>query len=433
MARAYLTENDTPGRHAPSWYAETAGPLPDYPVLEGVTRADVCVVGGGYAGLSAALHLAEAGYDVALLEANRVGWGASGRNGGQLGVGPRADMLKYERMAGRQDAAKVWELGLEANHLVRDLIAKHGIEADLADGILEAAWRRGDAEDLAEYAEHMAEVYGYEGLTALDRREIAARLGTERYHGGMLLREGAHLHPLRYALGLARAAAATGARLFERSLVTAVSDGRVETAKGVVEADHIVLAMNGYLDGLVPAVARRSMPINNFIIATEPMSPDRAESVIKGNLAVADTKFVLDYYRLTPDRRMLWGGGESYGARFPSDIAGYVRGKMLKVYPQLADLRVTHAWGGTLGITLTRFPAFQRLDGGMLAISGWSGSGVHMATMGGKLAAEAVRGQAERFDVLARMPAPPFPGGTWFRAPMLAAAMTWYSLRDRLG
>ncbi|MEM7499168.1 MAG: FAD-binding oxidoreductase [Pseudomonadota bacterium] len=432
MARAYLTANDEPGRHAPSWYAETAGPLPSYPALRGEVRADVCVVGGGYAGLSAALHLAEAGYDVVLLEANRVGWGASGRNGGQIGVGPREDMPKYERLAGREDAAKVWALGLEATALVRDLVARYGMEVELAAGALEAAWKPGDVEDLEEHVAHMARVYGYDGLTMLDRAGIGALLGTERYHGGTRWRDGGHLHPLRYALGLARAAEDAGARLHERSLVTSVERGLVATSEGAVRAEHIVLAMNGYLDGLVPAVARRSMPINNYIIATEPMGRERAEAVIRENLAVSDTKFVLDYYRLTPDGRMLWGGGESYGARFPRDIAGFVRRKMLAVYPQLRDLAITHAWGGTLGITITRFPAFQRLEGGMLAISGWSGSGIHMASFGGKLAAEAIRGRAERFDVLARMPVPPFPGGTWFRAPMLAAAMTWYSLRDRL-
>ncbi|MEL6577872.1 MAG: FAD-binding oxidoreductase, partial [Pseudomonadota bacterium] len=254
MAQAYLTTNDEPGHHAPSWYAATAGPLPDHPALEGETRADVCVVGGGYAGLSAALHIAEAGYDVALLEANRVGWGASGRNGGQLGVGPRAEMEEYERAVGSEDAAKVLALGLEANRLVRDLVAQHAMDVELADGILEAAWRARDAADIDAFLEHMATAYGYERLVAYDRAEMASCLGTDRYHGGVLLQDGGHLHPLRYALGLARAADGAGARLYERSLVTAVRPGRVQTAAGAVNAEHIVLAMNGYLDGLVPAV-----------------------------------------------------------------------------------------------------------------------------------------------------------------------------------
>ncbi|HSF96551.1 MAG TPA: FAD-binding oxidoreductase, partial [Thermohalobaculum sp.] len=253
-----------------------------------------------------------------------------------------------------------------------------------------------------------------------------------RYHGGFLDMAGGHLHPLRLALGIGRAAAAAGARLFERSRVTAIEAGRVTTADGAVQADHVILACNGYLDGLVPRVARRTMPINNFIVATEPLGADRARALIRDNFAVCDSKFVLNYYRLSPDHRMLWGGGESYGRRFPRDIAGLVGAKMLQVFPQLADARITHAWGGTLAITGTRFPAFQRVDSRILSIAGWSGSGIHMATMGGQIAAEAVAGQMERWDLLARMPSPVFPGGDWFRAPLLALAMAWYSLRDRI-
>jgi gamma-glutamylputrescine oxidase len=199
-----------------------------------------------------------------------------------------------------------------------------------------------------------------------------------------------------------------------------------------VTADQVIVACNGYLDGLVARVARRTMPLNNFIGATEPLGAERARAIIRDNHCVSDTKFVLNYYRLTPDHRLLWGGGESFGKRFPRDIAGLVRAKMLEVFPQLADVAFSHVWGGTLAITGTRFPAFHRLDDQTLAISGWSGSGIHMATMGGKIAAEAVAGQMENWDVMARLPTPAFPGGAWFRAPLLAAAMTWYSLRDRL-
>ncbi|MEO1776161.1 MAG: FAD-binding oxidoreductase [Pseudomonadota bacterium] len=428
----YLTANDTPGRHAPSWYAATAHAAPDHPALAGAVAADVCVVGGGFAGLSAALHLAERGYRVVLLEANRIGWGASGRNGGQLGVGPRADIHDYERLVGKDDARKVWNLSVEATALVRSLIARHDIDCALAPGVLEVAWKRSHGADLAAYAEYLAARYDYTATEVLDRAAVRDRLPTDRYHGGLLLREAGHLHPLNYALGLARAASRAGALLHERTRVTAVQPGRVETTDGTVTAPQVVLAMNGYLDGLVPAVARRSMPINNYVIATEPLAPERAAALIKGGMAVADTKFVLDYYRLTPDHRLLWGGGESYGTRFPRDIAGLVRRKMLRIFPQLADLAVTHAWGGTLAITITRFPAFQRLEGGIFSVSGWSGSGVHMASFGGFLAAEAVAGTAERFDVMARVPVPAFPGGRWFRAPLLAAAMTWYGLRDQL-
>jgi gamma-glutamylputrescine oxidase len=428
----YLTANDTPGAHAQSWYAETAGAMPDHPRLTGEVRADVCVVGGGYAGLSAALHLAGRGFDVALVEANRIGWGASGRNGGQLGIGPRAGMRNYERAVGRDNARKVWDIAIAANRLVKDLIARHGIDCDLTPGYMEACWKASHAPGIMSEPEYLARHYGHREARAVSREEMAGMLGTTRYHGGFLDMAGGHLHPLRYALGLGRAAAEAGARIFERSPVTRIGDARVVTARGSVTADHVIVACNGYLDGLVPRVAGRTMPINNFIAATEPLGAGRARAIIRDNVCVADTKFVLNYFRLTPDHRLLWGGGESYGKRFPRDIAGLVRAKMLEVFPQLADVAFTHVWGGTLAITGTRFPAFQRLDARTLAISGWSGSGIHMATIGGQIAAEAVAGQMENWDVMAGLPTPTFPGGAWFRAPLLAAAMTWYSLRDRL-
>jgi len=427
----YLSTNDTPGVHAASWYAATAGEVPDHPRLEGDTRADVCVVGGGYGGLSAALHLAERGLDVALVEANRVGWGASGRNGGQLGIGPRAEMGKYERAVGRDDARKVWDIAIAANRLVKELIARHEIDCDLTPGYLEACWKASHCAEAMAYPDHVAHHYGHQDARPVSRAEMAEMLGTARYHGGYVDMAGAHLHPLRYALGLGRAAAEAGVRFFERSKVTRIGAGQVTTGGGSVTADHVIVACNGYLDGLAPRVARRTMPLNNFIAATEPLGEERARAIIRDNPCVSDTKFVLNYYRFTPDHRLLWGGGESYGKRFPRDIAGLVRAKMLEVFPQLADVAFSHVWGGTLAITGTRFPAFQRLDDQTLAISGWSGSGIHMATMGGRIAAEAVAGQMDRWDLMASLPTPTFPGGDWFRAPLLAAAMTWYSLRDR--
>ena len=428
----YLTANDTPGQHAESWYAATAGDVPQHPLLTGEVQADVCVIGGGYAGLSAALHLAERGFDVALVEANRAGWGASGRNGGQLGVGPRAEIGVYEKKVGRDDARKVWEIALAANRLVRDLIARFDIDCGLTDGYLEAAWKSSHEADLMAYPEHVAKHYAYDQARPVPVDEMRRMLGTSRYHGGFLDMGGAHLHPLRFALGLAHAATAAGVRIYEKSQVTGVSAGRVTTAMGTVRAAHVIVACNGYLDGLVPKAARRIMAINNFIIATEPLPEDRARAIIRDPVCVCDSKFVLNYYRFAQNNVLLWGGGESYGRRFPRDLTALVRSKMLEVFPQLADVAITHTWGGTLAITGTRFPAFQRIDAQTLAISGWSGSGIHMATMGGKIAAEAVAGQMERWDVLARMPSPGLPGGDWFRAPLMSAAMLWYGLRDRL-
>ena len=429
----FLDANDTPGEHPRSWYVETAGEIPAYPRLEGDHTAEVCVIGGGYAGLSAALHLAEAGREVVLLEANRVGWGASGRNGGQLGVGPRADIRKYERLLGREDARRIWEIAVAGNRLVRDLVARHAIDCELVDGYLEACWKARHFRPVADYARHLAEHYGHEGIRVVSREEMAEMLGTRRYWGGYLDMWGAHLHPLRYALGLARAAAAAGARLCERSRVRRLDPetGEVATGEALVRARHVVVACNGYLDGLLPEVARRVLPINNFVAVTEPLGEARARALIRDDVCVSDTKFVLNYYHLTRDHRMLWGGGESYGRRFPRDIAGLVRSKMLEVFPQLADVALTHAWGGTLAITATRFPSFRQVGDKVWSISGWSGSGIHMATIGGQIVAEAIMGERARWDLMARLPTPPFPGGA-LRQALLAAAMTWYSLRDRL-
>ncbi|MEM9063312.1 MAG: FAD-binding oxidoreductase [Pseudomonadota bacterium] len=427
----YLTANDRPGEHASSWYAETAHPLPDHPPLQGAAQADLCIVGAGYAGLSAALHAAQSGLKVIVLEANRIGWGASGRNGGQVGIGPRASVDEYERKVGRDDARKVWDIAVGANALVRDLIRKHEIDCDLADGYVDCAWKPGHVADLHAFAEHVSTAYGHETIRPLDRAAMIELLGTERYHGGFIDTTGAHLHPLNYAIGLGRAAAAAGAEIHERSVVTRVERGRVTTAKGDVSAQNIVLACNGYLDGLMAAPQRRMMPLNNYILATEPLG-DRVNRLNPQNVCASDTLFVLNYFRLSRDGRMLWGGGESLGRKFPPDLKSFVRKRMLMVYPDLADVEITHAWGGTLAITGTRIPVFQDLGGGIRAIGGWSGSGVHMATMGGKIAAEAIVGEVGDWDVLARMPTPQFPGGDWFRMPFLRLAMFWYRLLDRL-
>lgn len=425
-----LYANDAPGRDAPSWYAATA-PERDAPEpLVGDARADVCIVGGGYTGMSAALHLAGSGYSVRLLESHRVGWGASGRNGGQLGSGQRIDQPALDRMVGRNRADRLWELAEEAKSTVRGLIADHGIECELRDGIIHAAHRSRFESEMRKEANHLAARYNYP-LEPLDRDALRAVVGSPAYHFGLIDRGAAHLHPLKYAQGLAAAARAAGATLHEMTEVLSVGDGVVETAQGRVTADHVILAANGYIGGLAPAVATRVMPINNFIIATEPLG-ERASEIIANGMAVADTKFVVNYFRLSPDGRLLFGGGENYGYRFPRDIKAFVRRPMLEIFPQLADARIDYGWGGTLAITMNRLPHFARLGRRTLSCAGYSGHGVALATLAGKLAAEAVAGQAERFDLMAALPSPQFPGGPAMRAPLLALAMIWYSLRDRL-
>jgi len=421
-----------PEAHPQSWYAETAGEVPAYPTLKGSHLADICIIGGGYAGLSAALRLAEAGKHVTLLEAHRIGWGASGRNGGQLGVGPRVDIRRYEALAGEDDARKIWEISVAANRLVRRLIATHRIDCDLTDGHLEAAWRKSDLPAMADFAEHVARKYGHPGMELLDDAGIAALIGTERYHGGVIDRLAGHLHPLRFAIGLGRAADGAGAILYEQSRAISVEPGLVRTMEGSVHAPEILLACNGYLDGLAPAASRRMLPLNNFILATVPLGEGRARLINRENLAVSDTRFVLNYFRLTPDQRLLWGGGEGVGRRFPPELKSLVRTRMLEIYPDLADVEITHVWGGTLAITVTRFPMFCDLGRGVRAIGGWSGSGIHMGTMGGRIAADAIMGAPAEWDLLARMPTPSFPGGDWLRMPLLRLALFWYGLRDRL-
>ena len=429
-----LHVNDGPGQYPPSWYAATAEALPPFPALEGEARADVCVVGGGFTGLSAALHLRERGLDVVLLEAQRVGFGASGRNGGQVGSGQRLEVDELERRFGLEQSRRLWGFGEEAKALVRDLIARHDIPADWRDGVAHAFWQGRDVPHDHALAERLARDYGYDKVEVLDRDGMRALVDSPAYQGGSVDWGAGHIHPLAFALGLARAAAKAGVRLHERAEVTAIEEGDdavVRTANGAVRARHVVLAANGYLGGLNRQVAARVMPINNFILATEPLGA-RAETLIRRGIAVADSKFVVNYFRLSPDGRLLFGGGESYGYRFP-DIVQTVRKPMLQVFPDLADARIDHAWGGTLAITMSRLPCFARPAPNILSASGYSGHGVALATLAGRVLAEAVAGQAERFDVLAGLPTPPFPGGAALRSPVLVLAMTWYSLRDRLG
>jgi gamma-glutamylputrescine oxidase len=430
-----LTANDKQGTYPASYYAASATPLAPFPAASGSLSCDVCVIGGGYTGLSAALHLAEKGYDVVLLEAQRVGFGASGRNGGQVATGQRVEMDSLEKMVGMGAAKALWDISVESVELVKDLITQHKMDVTFHDGVIEAAHRARFVPEYHDYAEHLERVYGYTKITAFDRDAMRDHVGSDAYHGGTLDMGSGHIHPLRFAFGLARAAEAAGVRIFEESKVTKVIHGKtvtIETDTATVAASHVVMGCNGYLGSLDGVVAKKVMPINNFIAATEPLDDDIAKGLIRNNHAVADSKFVINYFRLSDDNRMLFGGGESYGYRFPSDIAATVRKPMTEIFPQLANVKIDYAWGGTLGITFNRMPHFARLAGNVLTASGYSGHGVAMATLGGKIAAQAIAGQAETFDLMASVPTKAFPGGSKLRTPLLAAAMIWYSLRDRL-
>ncbi|MBO9472441.1 FAD-binding oxidoreductase [Shimia sp. R10_1] len=435
MSMNLLYANDRKGIYPESWYAATATPPPPFASLKGEIRADVCVIGGGFTGLSTALHLAEMGRKVVLLEAHRVGFGASGRNGGQLGSGQRMEQDSLERLVGSDDAHKLWNLAEEAKTLVKTRITQHEIACHYQPGIAHACFSDREVKTEHNYVSHLQEKYNHNEIKPLDRDAMQALCPSPKYVGGSLDMSAGHLHPLAFAFGLAKAAASAGATLHETSEVTKINRGpqiTVQTQEGKVIADQLVLACNGYLGGLEPKVASRVMPINNFIVATEPLGAHAAE-VLTQDIAVADSKFVVNYFRLSHDKRLLFGGGESYGYRFPADIAATVRKPMEEIFPLLKDVRIDHAWGGTLAITMKRMPYLRQLAPNILTASGYSGHGVGTATHAGQLIALALAGQSEGFDTMARVPATPFPGGPRLRSPLLALAMTWYALRDRLG
>lgn len=423
------------GAHPSSWYVATARGLVEYPVLRGALTADVCVVGAGYTGLSTALHLAERGYSVVVLEAQRVGWGASGRNGGQIGTGQRREEAWLEARFGLDTARQLFCLAEESKALVRARISRHAIDCEPGSGQLLCAAKPAHMDALKRRADKLARDYDYPYQRCVARSELSGMLGSSLYVGASLDAQAMYLHPLNYALGLARACTDAGVRIFEQSAVSGHGGAvplTVRTVGGEVRTRCMVLACNGYLDALQPRLAATIMPINNFIVATAPLGATRARALIRDDVCVHDTRFVVNYFRLSADHRLLFGGGENYRRGFPADIGAFVRPYLLRVFPQLADVPLEYAWGGALGISRTRLPHLGRLAPNLFFAQGYSGHGISIASLAGRLIAEAVAGQAERFDVLATLPAPRWPGGTLLRWPLLVLGMLYYSLRDRL-
>jgi gamma-glutamylputrescine oxidase len=426
----------TAEKHVNSWYAASANRSLSFPKLEGEVEADVCIVGGGYTGLSSAIHLREKGYSVVVLEANQVAWGASGRNGGHCSTGQRAGQENLERAVGREHARRLWDLGLEAVDTVCSLIERFDIDCELKTGDLHVAAKRSHVDELKAYAEKLQRDYEYDKTRFVERGELEQMTSSRRYHAGMTDSGGRHLHPLNYALGLAAAADSLGAAIYEDSRVTGYTDGDKVTARtttGLVKARYLVLACNGYLDNLSRRAAGKIMPINNFVLATEPLGEERARRLIRDDHCMSDSLFVINYWKLSRDWRLLFGGGESYTRRFPSDLKGFVGKRMLQVYPELDSVAIDYAWGGTLAVTMSRMPDFGRLAGNVFYAQGYSGHGVSIATLAGKLLAEAISGTAERFDVMANVQTPTFPGGTLLRWPGLVLAMGWHAMLDRVG
>jgi len=417
---------------ASSYYVATANPWAAAERLVGDRQADLVVVGGGCTGLSAALHGARAGLSVVVLEGGKVGWGASGRNGGQMIPGLRKSAVELVKALGVERARVLLDLAFEARDLVVDFIEAEGVACDLkTTGHLLGAAKAGDIRWMEAEAACLTKIMNYPHVALLSAAEARDEVDTP-YHGGLVDRRGGHLHPLNYTLGLARAARAAGVVIHEQSVVTSLETGagvRAWTSGGSVSAAHAILAGDALLEGLLPRVNRRIMPVANYVAATEPLANPAA--LIAHDMAVSDSRFVVNYYRLSADGRLIFGGGERYTPDPPRDIAAFVRGHMETVFPQLRGVAITHAWGGLVSVTQSRLPHMGR-QGEVLFAHGYSGLGVILSTLGGKLLVEALLGRSDRLDRFAALEPAPFPGGVALRGPLHVLGMLWYAMRDRL-
>ncbi|MEO6079408.1 MAG: FAD-binding oxidoreductase [Steroidobacteraceae bacterium] len=418
------------------WYWASLPEAPLRPPLKGTASCDVGVVGGGIAGLSAALHLAQRGYRVTLLEAERVGWGASGRSGAQAIFGVAAGQDKLTALLGAADARRIWDMSVEALALVRELIATHAIDCDYISGQMHVAIKPRQLTELQQWGQELHEVYGYHSVQMQDLNATRRLVASERYIGGLLDTNSGHLNPMKYVRGLAAAAEQLGCTLHEGSRVLRHErrDGalRLVTARGTLQCRHIVFAGNASLGATVPSLARRIMPVGTYIVATEPLGDATARALLPENTAVTDINWVLDYFRRSSDHRLLFGGRVSYSGHDAFNTARATRQRMLQVFPQLKDARIEHAWGGHVDITMNRAPDFGRLDPDVYYLQGFSGHGIALTGLAGRLVAEAIAGSAERFDVFARIPHREFPGGVLLRRSALVLAMLYYRMRDLL-
>ena len=429
-----------------SYYAASANELPQYSTLESDIVVDVCVVGGGFAGLSSAIELSDRGYKVAVLEANHIGFGASGRNGGQIIAGLACEQDVIESVLGFDAAKQVWGMTLEALDLVRERAKRFNIKCDLQDGFLGVSVNEKKGKKLRSWFDNMAKRYGYDSdATWIEPVHIKNWIDSHRYFNGYFDKRSGHLHPLNYCLGLARGAASLGVQIYQHSAVTQIQQAQgvnkehviLSTQSGTIKAQFVVLAGNMYLPeispNLAPKIAKRIMPVGTYIIGTEPIDSKLAAKLIPSNSAVCDTNFVLDYFRLSKDRRMIYGGRVSYSAMTPPNLTQSMQARMVETFPQLTNTKVEYTWGGFVDISMNRAPDFGRVAPNIYYLQGFSGHGVALTGMAGKLVAEAISGQASRFDVLAKIPHHDFFGGKLLRTPALVLGMAWYQLREKLG
>ncbi|HEX2147057.1 MAG TPA: FAD-binding oxidoreductase [Pseudorhizobium sp.] len=426
--------SDNPG-HTHSWYAASANDKRLRPKLEGDVEAEICIIGAGFTGISAALELCERGYSVVVVEAERVGFGASGRNGGQIVNGYSRDLETIAARYGQDKAVRLGEMSLEGGQIIRDRVARYGIDCDLVHGGFFAAFNE---KQIRGMEAHKAtwEKHGHTGLEMVSKTEVERYVRTDRYAGGMIDRLGGHIHPLNLVLGEAAAVEGLGGRIFEQSRVTHVEpEDRplVRTKNGSVRASYVLVCGNAYLSPLLPEIHSRMMPVSSQVMATEPLDPDLVESLLPANYCVEDANYILDYYRRTSDNRLLYGGGIGYGGHDPKDLTSVIRPNMLRTFPQLKNVQIDYAWSGNFALTLTRIPHVGRVSDNIYFSHGDSGHGVTTTHLLGKILGEAVAGHAERYDIWASLPNFPFPGGRTFRVPLTALGAWWYGLRDRLG
>lgn len=421
--------------HAPSYYAATANDRASRPSLQGEIEADVCIIGAGFTGISAGLELAERGFSVVVLEAVRIGFGASGRNGGQIVNGYSRDLSVIEQRYGAERARALGAMSLEGGNIIRDRVAKYAIACDLKPGNFLAAFTQKQMHEMAE-TKRVWETHGHTGLEMVDHAGLSRIVDTDRYIGGMIDHFGGHLHPLNLVLGEAAALESLGGRIFEQSPAIAVETGPspiVRTRDGLVRARYVLVCGNAYLGRLLPEISGKIMPVSSQVIATEPLDPVLAHNLLPADYCVEDANYILDYFRRTADDRLLYGGGVGYGGGDPASIEGAIRPNMLKTFPQLAQTRIEFAWSGNFALTMTRVPHVGRLSPNVYFSHGDSGHGVTTTHLLGKILGEAVAGHAGRFDVWAGLPYYPFPGGRTFSVPLTILGSWWYRLRDRLG
>lgn len=429
-----LAKFDNPG-HIRSWYASTALEQAPRPALQGEIHTDICIIGAGFTGVSAALELAERGFKVAVLEGERIGFGASGRNGGQIVNGYSRDLETIAKRYGKAKADALGLMSLEGGNLIRQRVAQYDIRCDLRHGGFFAAFT---AKQMREMEKVRAEwtAHGHDGLEMVSASEVGKYVQSHRYIGGMIDRLGGHIHPLNLVIGEAQAAERLGVRFFERSRVTNVTLGAnpvVSTDQGQVRAKFVLVCGNAYLGKLLPEIGGRMMPVSSQVMATEPLDPQMIEALLPADYCVEDANYVLDYYRRTADNRLLYGGGIGYGGSDPKNLTGVILPNLLRTFPQLAGVRVDYAWSGNFALTLTRIPHVGKLSDSVYFSHGDSGHGVTTTHLLGKILGEAVAGQAGRFDVWSSLPNLPFPGGRSFRVPLTVLGAWWYGMRDRLG